>query len=400
MSDVAEFDDRFDSNLPAVPRAAAPGQATQIEQVRAIAEVRAMVMLARENPRNEDICRRKMQRVCAMPALAEVAFFRVPRGYQQDDNGRPMQDDKGKKIPNFVNGETIDLARELARCWGNMDYSVREMSRDDAKGQSEMMAYAWDLEENVRPGTVFVVAHKLGKFRITSNQQIYENNASQAGRRLREQIFNALPTWFKAEAIELCHQTLRRGDGKPLAERVKIAVEEFGKVGVDIKMLERKFGRSVGEITPEDLATMRVMLRSIRRGETRVEQEFGLEGDEEVPGEKRTLPADADPFEKAAAGSVGSASADPPIENAPEHEPVSEVAAFCVAVEKMGRQELSRLDTNAEHKAWLKGLTPPDYAEVAEAIAGQAAGAAGWGVSRGDKTFVLALVKTNSVRIA
>ena len=299
MSDLAEFEGRMSGDQSLAPRTAPAGQATQIEQVRAIAEVRAMVMLARENPRDEDICRRKMQRVCNMPALAEVAFFRVPRGYEMDENGKPLQDDKGKKVPHFVTGETIDLARELARCWGNMDYSVREMARNDVVGQSEMMAYAWDLEENVRPGTVFIVPHRLGKFRTTSSQQIYENNAGQAGRRLREQIFNALPTWFKAEAIELCHQTLRKGDGKPMSVRIEAAVEEFAKIGVSVEMLQTKFGRSIGEITPEDLATMRVMLRSIRRGETKVGQEFGFEGEDEVQLPEKRGGSKLDMLEKA-----------------------------------------------------------------------------------------------------
>ena len=305
MSDLAEFEGRMSGDQSLAPRTAPAGQATQIEQVRAIAEVRAMVMLARENPRDEDICRRKMQRVCNMPALAEVAFFRVPRGYEMDENGKPLQDDKGKKVPHFVTGETIDLARELARCWGNMDYSVREMARNDVVGQSEMMAYAWDLEENVRPGTVFIVPHRLGKFRTTSSQQIYENNAGQAGRRLREQIFNALPTWFKAEAIELCHQTLRKGDGKPMSVRIEAAVEEFAKIGVSVEMLQTKFGRSIGEITPEDLATMRVMLRSIRRGETKVGQEFGFEGEDEVQLPEKRGGSKLDIVETGSVGAAG-----------------------------------------------------------------------------------------------
>jgi hypothetical protein len=307
MSDLAEFEGRMSGDQSVTTRSAPAGQATQIEQVRAIAEVRAMVMLARENPRDEDICRRKMQRVCNMPALAEVAFFRVPRGYEMDENGRPRTDDKGKKVPHFVTGETIDLARELARCWGNMDYSVREMARNDVVGQSEMMAYAWDLEENVRPGSVFIVPHRLGKFRTTSSQQIYENNAGQAGRRLREQIFNALPAWFKAEAIELCHQTLRKGDGRPMGERISAAIEEFGKIGVSVEMLQIKFGRSIGEITPEDLATMRVMLRSIKRGETKVGQEFGTEGEDELPVTERIAGSRLDAVE---AGHVGAANAE------------------------------------------------------------------------------------------
>lgn len=270
-------DDRFGDPIPqtaSLARRQDPGQATQIEQARAIAEVRAAVMIAMENPRNEEAARAKMQRVCRMPAMAERAFFRVPRGSKRDDNGNVMKDDKGKPIPEYVNGETIQLARELARCWGNVDYTVRELMRNDIKGQSEMMACAWDLEENVRPSTVFIVEHKMGKFRITSNQQIYENNAGHAGRRLREMIFNVLPEWFKAEAIELCHETLKKGDGRPFGERLNSAILAFKEIGVSVEMLQRKVGRSIGEMTPEDLATLRITLRSIKRNEVTVAEEF------------------------------------------------------------------------------------------------------------------------------
>jgi hypothetical protein len=272
------YNDSFDSHSSNLARRTDPGQATQIEQARAIAEVRAMVMIAMENPRNEDAARRKMQRVCQMPSMAERAFFRVPRGTKKDERGNVIKDEKGKPIPEFVNGETIQLARELARCWGNIDYSVREMSRNDQKGQSEMMACAWDLEENNRSSTVFIVAHQIGKFKVTSNQQIYENNASHAGRRLREMIFNALPEWFKAEAIDLCHETLKRGDGKPMAARIDACIEMFREMGVSIDMLQKRIGCNVREMTPEILAQLRIVAKSIKRNEVTIGDEFPVEG--------------------------------------------------------------------------------------------------------------------------
>ena len=275
-----DFGDRFGSApAPALQarRVDTAGQATQIEQARAIAEVKAMVMIAMENPRNEERSREKMRRVCSMPALAERAFFRVPRGYKKDENGKNIKGSDGKNVPEFVNGETIQLARELARCWGNILYAAAEMSRDDIKGQSEMLAYAWDLEENVRPSTIFIVAHKLGTYRVTSNQQIYENNASHAGRRLREMIFNALPEWFKAEAIDLCHETLKKGDGRPMNVRVDACIEAYREMGVSVEMLQKKVGRQIREITPEDLANLRIVLKSLKRGEVTVTEEFPTE---------------------------------------------------------------------------------------------------------------------------
>lgn len=354
MSDMTEFDGRFGDAPPAtnMARRQDPGQATQIEQARAIAEVRAMVMIAMENPRNEEAARAKMQRVCRMPAMAERAFFRVPRGYKKDDNGKNIKDDNGKNIPEFVNGETIQLARELARCWGNIDYSVRELSRNDAKGQSEMMACAWDLEENVRPTSVFIVEHKMGAYKITSNQQIYENNASHAGRRLREMIFNVLPEWFKSEAIELCHESLRKGDGKPFGERMNVAIEAFGQIGVTVDMLQRKIGRTIGEATPEDLATLRIALRSIKRGEVSVADEFPREVREE-PITKTAPPPNADGFEKASAGQTVS--------------PVDTLIADFNACATL--HDITATEANPAVKAQMGKLSPPEMGRVMDAVA-------------------------------
>jgi hypothetical protein len=257
MSDVTEFDGRFGSNAaaPAVPQRA--GQATMVEQARAIAEVRAAVMIAMDRPRDRTAAITEMREVCGIPALAERAFFRVPRGGEH------------------VNGESIHLARELARCWGNLAFGVKELARDDIKGQSELLAFAWDLQTNARSEITFIVPHTRGKGkRLTGTQEIYENNASFAGRRLRETIFAVLPVWFKAEAAEICHRTLADGGGKPLVQRIADLRTAFEAVGVGAAQLERKRGRKIDDFLPEDVAGLRVVYGSIKRGEVTVAEEF------------------------------------------------------------------------------------------------------------------------------
>jgi hypothetical protein len=371
MNDLQDFEARFGNEGATAIQGRIPqgsGQATQIEQARAIAEVRAAVMIAMEHPRNEDSARAKMQRVCRMSALAERAFFRVPRGNKKDEHGNTLKDQSGKSIPEHVNGETIQLARELARCWGNIDYSVRELSRDDIKGQSEMMACAWDLEENVRPSAVFIVAHKIGKFRVTSNQQIYENNAGHAGRRLREMIFNALPEWFKAEAIELCHETLKKGDGTPMADRIAKAVDAFKGHGVSVEMIQKKIGRSIGEITPEDLATLRITLQSIKRGEVTVADEFTSDA---VPAEEATKDKGSklDSIESQIAGEPEKAALEPAVEDKDSDFARDLIHQFQAAKTV---HDLARITKNAAVASWRKRVErerPELYNEVGAAYA-------------------------------
>jgi hypothetical protein len=254
------------------------GQGTMVEQARAIAEVRAAVMIAMERPRDRQAAIAEMREVCGIQALAERAFFRVPRGGQQ------------------VNGESIHLARELARCWGNIDYGVKELGRDDARGQSELLAFAWDMQTNARSEITFIVPHKRGSKAITGTQEVYENNASFAGRRLREAIFSVLPVWFKEEAATICHQTLQKGGGKPIDQRRADCLVAFENIGVSRAQLERKQGRKVEDLTATDLAQLGVILKSIARGE--------VARDEEFPRDQIAAPANADGFEAASAGAA------------------------------------------------------------------------------------------------
>lgn len=235
-------------------------QGTSIEQSRAVAEVQAMVIVARNCPRSIPAAVAAMRESCQQTALAERAFFRFPRGGQQ------------------VSGASVHLARELARCFGNVTYGLVELRRDDDRGESEMQAFAWDLEMNTRSTSTFVVPHKRdkrgGPERLTDMRDIYENNANQGARRMREAIFGVLPPWFVEEAKELCSKTLSDGGGQPLATRVANAVALFDELGVSVDRLERKVGRSREKWTPHDVAQLSTVFTSIRRGEALVEDEF------------------------------------------------------------------------------------------------------------------------------
>jgi len=236
------------------------GQATAIEQSRAIAEVQAAILVAQQCPRNVPAALAEMREACAQPALAERAFFRFSRGGGQ------------------VSGPSVYLARELARCWGNMQHGVSELRRDDGHGQSEMQAYAWDLQKNTRVATVFVVPHmrdkKGGPQKLVDMRDIYENNANNGARRVRETIYSVLPVWFVDEAKQLCLKTLQDGGGKPMARRIADIIAAFEELGVTVAQLEQKTGRDTDQWTAHDLAQLTVIGKSLKLGEVQREDEF------------------------------------------------------------------------------------------------------------------------------
>lgn len=244
---------------PALPSARI-SQATAVEQSRAVAEVQAAVFVAQQCPRNVQAAIAAMRESCAQQSLAERAFFRFPRGGQN------------------VTGETIHLARELARCWSNIQYGIVELSRDPVAKQSEMSAWAWDVQANTRVSNTFIAPHvrdtRQGPQTIVDLRDVYENNANLGARRVRECIFSVLPPFFVEEAKELCTKTLRDGGGKPLPQRIADAVAAFAGIGIVIEQLEQKLGRDSGKWTDLDVAQLRITFQSIQRGEVTKDEEF------------------------------------------------------------------------------------------------------------------------------
>ncbi|MBZ3909392.1 hypothetical protein [Streptomyces acidiscabies] len=248
---------------PAAPAPTFIGQGTAVEQSRAVAEVQAAVIVARQFPRNEAIAVQKMRTGFEQHSLAVRSFFRFRRGSSN------------------VSGETIQFAKELARCWTNIHYGVHELRRDDAAGESEMQAWAWDLETNERASTTFIVPHTRwtkdsGGTRLEDPRDVYENNSNNGARRLREMIFSVLPDWFREQAKAIATNTVENGQGsKPLAQRAADCIAHFEGLGVTVEQLEEnRSGRPSGKWTNLDLGQLSIISESIRRGEITVEEEF------------------------------------------------------------------------------------------------------------------------------
>lgn len=218
-------------------------QGTLVEQSRAVAEVAAAVRVALEFPRNEQTAREQMTITCARTAVAERAFY---------------------EVPNRGAGMSVHIARELARVWGNIDYGVRELRRDDEAGESEMQAWAWDQQTNVRSTRSFLVPHQkmVGKGAAKRREtiadlgDIYLNNQNVGARAVRECIFSVVPGWLLAEAEQLLKNTLKNGEGRPLPERITDALARFADIEIKQKQLEERIGKPSPAWQPKDLVTL------------------------------------------------------------------------------------------------------------------------------------------------
>ena len=236
------------------------GQATAVEQSRAIAQVQAAVVMARQFPRSEQHAIAQMRDACGRIELARRAFFSFNRAGQT------------------VSGATVYLARELARIWGNIDYGLNELKRDDEHGQSELQAYAWDLETNSRSTRTFVVQHgrdtKTGRKKLTELRDIAENNNNFGARNVREMIFAVLPQWFTDMAEQVCRETMNNGGGEPLPVRADKAIDAFSRARINREQLEDKVGAPVDEWTHADVTDLEILYGSLARKEITRDEAF------------------------------------------------------------------------------------------------------------------------------
>jgi hypothetical protein len=300
-----------------VPSPGRIGQATAVEQSRAVAEVAAAVQVAQACPRDLNRARAEMRRSCSELRMAESASYAY------------------KRAGSTITGPTVALARELKRCFGNFQSGINEMRRDDEHGQSELQAWAWDVETNARSSTTVVIPHRsymTGK-PLDALRDIYENNANQGARREREMILGLLPTWFVEEAIQVCKETVERGDGTPLTDRQERAQKAMASVGVSRERVERRLGRQMAQWTPRDLADLTVLYNSIRIGELRAEDEFPTPtiAAEDITG---APPAQAVKPSPQASASERVAKPDTPIDEPPAGAPAPEVQRLVMPVSK------------------------------------------------------------------
>lgn len=229
-----------------------------IEASRAIAEAQGKLVIAKRFPRDDVEAYAKAMEACQRPTMAAKAFYSFPRGGQT------------------VEGPTIRFAEELARCWGNIDYGIKELSQDD--GKSEMQAYAWDLETNAQSVQNFTNPHQREQGKkmvtLTSQRDIYENNANMATRRLRSRILAILPSWFVEDAIEECKKTLAGRNDTPLIDRVKKMVVAFAKIGVTQEQIEKRLKKKIDTMNADDFVEYTGIYNAIKQGESKIAEWF------------------------------------------------------------------------------------------------------------------------------
>jgi hypothetical protein len=259
FSDVQVFTGR---ELMSSPQSGQVTAAASIEQSRAVAEVQAAMLVARMNPRDETMAYQRIMQACKRKSFADQAMYAYPRG--------------GK----VVTGPSIRMAEVCARAWGNMTYGLREISR--TQGESEIEAFAWDLESNTRVTRGFKVRHirdrsdsKGGNAQLTGERDIYELVANMGQRRVRACILEIIPGDIVEAAEDQCKKTIEKGE-KPIEDRIRDMVVAFTEFGVSKDMIEAFLGHKLEATIGPELVRLTQVYRSLKDGMAKREDFFSI----------------------------------------------------------------------------------------------------------------------------
>lgn len=162
----------------------------------AVAQVQAAYTMAHQFPRDEDLARQKVIKVCKSPVFCNGnnAIYKFPIG--------------GKEIA----GLTINVAKEMARAMGNMRYGQYIIA--DSEESRTIRCFALDLEINL-PNEMDVTFRKMvfrknkggdgGFWKVADEREILMLTNSLSSRAIRNCLLNLMPFDMK----ELAEETIR-----------------------------------------------------------------------------------------------------------------------------------------------------------------------------------------------
>jgi hypothetical protein len=232
-------------------------------------EVQGMVFMAKQYPRNQFDAWQRIKQACQRKSLAEVASYEYPRGGER------------------ISGPSIRLAEVLAQNWGNMTYGVTEL--EQKPGESTCMAYAWDLETNVRSEKIFSVKHERkargSVKKLDDARDIYELVANYGARRQRACILAVIPKDIVDAAVEECEQTLKGSNKEPIQDRLKKMLDRFAEHGVTKEMIEKRAGYKLENFIEKDVLSLGKVYNAIKDGMGRREDYFELDKPEPPPND-------------------------------------------------------------------------------------------------------------------
>lgn len=323
---------------------------------REIAEVQAAVVMAKRFPRDPIQAMDRILQAFTRPSLCAESDGRTPALYEYARGGQE------------ISGLSIRSAEILAQHWGNILCGVSEVARN--LGESECLAYAWDLETNFRDERRFVVKHqrdtRRGRYVLTDERDIYETIANQGSRRKRACLLAVIPGDVQEAARKQIEVTLTTTI-QLTPERLQAMLETFASYNVTKEMLETRIQRRLESITPALFLQLGKIAASLRDRMSTPRDWFEVPDEAPAAGQQvgeRITAQMADRRKKAATPvsprgpAQASAAPAPAASGAP---PPAEAAGGVQVSEDLRRELVERLEDRllAERRTHGGDLPPP-----------------------------------------
>lgn len=234
-------------------------------------EIQSAIIAAKKFPRKEQAAFARAVRSFERVSMAEAATYGFPRGGKQ------------------ITGPSVDCARELARCWGNIRYGLRVIAQTNDR--MHIKGYALDLETNsyveaedefskLIQRKVDSPQGKITKWVEPDERDLRELTFRRGAILVRNCILQILPPDLVDNVLSVATQTLAKFAKNELKENPEDAVKRivllFDRIGVTVGMLEEYLSHPLNIVTAEELASLRQIGKAIADGAAKREEFFIL----------------------------------------------------------------------------------------------------------------------------
>lgn len=228
------------------------------------AEIKAAIFLARQFLRDEAAAYTKIIRSCQRPGLAEEAIYSFPRGGQT------------------IKGPSVNLAREIARCWGNIRYGLRVVSVTEDK--VHIRGYAHDLETNAyieHEDEFAKLIERKGKGWVKPDERDLRELMNRRGAILvRNAILQVVPSDIVEEAQREAEKTMVKAAAGEIKQSKEDSIRRlavaYKDLGITTDMIAAYLKHPLDVISAEEIADLRSVYKSITDGNSKREDYFDL----------------------------------------------------------------------------------------------------------------------------